>query len=161
MIECPKCGFSNQEDASNCSNCNVNLQWALENTDQLIDEAEAKRRRDELDERLSNFIATTTFNIEGKKIVGYLGVYGSEVVLGTGLLSELGGGIADILGTRAGGFQSKLRKAREDALSELKHQAFLDGADAIVGLDIDYSRLTSNLLMVIASGTAVKLESAG
>jgi uncharacterized protein YbjQ (UPF0145 family) len=158
MIECPKCGFINDEGAINCSSCRVNLQWALENPDQFASDEEARRLREEMDKRLSNFIVTTTFNIEGKRISNYIGVFTSEVVLGTGLLSEFGAGIADLLGTRAGGFQYKLRQAKEEALDEVKRQSVIKGADAIVGLDIDYSTLTSNLLMVVASGTAVKLE---
>jgi uncharacterized protein YbjQ (UPF0145 family) len=158
MIECPKCGFINDDSAENCSSCRVNLQWAVKNPDQFASDEEARRLSEEMDKRLSDFIITTTFNIEGKRISSYLGVFSSEVVLGTGLLSEFGAGIADLLGTRAGGFQSKLRQAKDEALDEVKRQCALNGADAIVGLDIDYETLTSNLIMVVASGTAVKLE---
>jgi uncharacterized protein YbjQ (UPF0145 family) len=69
----------------------------------------------------------------------------------------LGGEIADLLGARAEGFQKKLRELRKAALHELRNQAFQIGADAVVGVDLDYMILANNILTVVANGTAVKL----
>jgi len=121
---------------------------------------EIARRKEEqakLEQRKASLIVTTTYSVEGRPIVQYLDVVTAEVVLGTGFLSELGGEIADLLGTRAGGFQEKLRELRKAALRELRNQAFQIGADAIVGVDLDYIILANNILTVVANGTAVKL----
>ncbi|MGD1996958.1 MAG: heavy metal-binding domain-containing protein [Anaerolineae bacterium] len=160
MIVCPKCGRENDDTATNCANCKVNLKWALGNPDQFVADTEEQERLKELAERAKNITITTTYSIEGRSITEYLDVLTAEVVLGTGLLSEIGGGIADFLGTRAGGFQRKLQRARELSLQELRRKAMQMEADAVVGADMDYSVLSSNMLMVTANGTAVRLAEA-
>jgi uncharacterized protein YbjQ (UPF0145 family)/ribosomal protein L40E len=157
MIVCPKCGHSNDNAADNCSNCRVNLKWALENVDQFKSEAIKEEKHAELAKFKANLILTTTYSVESRAITEYLDVLTGEVVLGTGVLSELGAGIADLFGTRASGFQKKLRDAKSAALDAIKDQAVRVGADAIVGMDIDYMTLANNMLMVTATGTAVKL----
>jgi uncharacterized protein YbjQ (UPF0145 family) len=112
-------------------------------------------------EQIEKMFVTTTPSVEGKNIEQYLGVVSSSVVLGTGLLSELGGGIADFLGKRAEGFQKKFSEAKELALRELKEQAVNLGSDGIIGIEFDYMSLTGNLLMVAVSGTAIKFASSG
>ena len=102
-------------------------------------------------------LLTTTPMIEGFKIETYIGIVSAEVVLGTGFLSEFGAGFADLLGSRAGKFQDKLKEAREITLAELKRKARALEANAIVGLDLDYSVLSNNMLMVVANGTAARV----
>ncbi len=157
MITCPKCGHQNEDTTQNCTNCRVNLEWALENTEQLrVDTTEVEKRA-ELERRKASVIVTSTLSVEGRPILQYLDVLTAEVVLGTGFLSELDAGIADFFGTRAEGFQNKLQGLRQAALHELRNRAFQTGADAIVGVDFDYMTLGSNMLVIVANGTAVKL----
>jgi len=107
---------------------------------------------------LSEIIIVTTPTIEGRKISQYLEIVSSEVVLGTGFLSELNAEIADMLGDRADKFQEKLKAAKTTALTELRKRGYALHANAIVGVDLDYAVLGRNMLMVVANGTAVILE---
>lgn len=116
--------------------------------------------RDELARRVASILIVTTPSIEGRSVEEYLGLVSSEVVLGTGFLSELGAGLADVFGVRADAFQNKLKEAKAAALNELRARAFEMSADAIIGVDLDYSTLSSNMLMLVANGTAVRLKQA-
>jgi len=102
-------------------------------------------------------ILTTTPSIEGKSITRYLGVITGEAVLGANMFKDMFAGIRDIVGGRSGSYEKELRKARQIALEELKEQAEALGANAVVGIDIDYEVLgeKNGMLMVSASGTAV------
>jgi uncharacterized protein YbjQ (UPF0145 family) len=161
MITCPKCGHQNKDDARNCANCRVNLKWAFEHIDQFESQARMAEEREKLARRKASLLLTTTHFIEGRAIAQYLDIVTAEVVMGTGFLSELGAGIADLLGTRAEEFQHKLRESKSTALHELRDNAFRADADAVIGVDIDYMTLTSNVLAIVASGTAVKLVPLG
>ncbi len=103
---------------------------------------------------------TTTPTIEGKRIVAYRGVIAGEAILGANLFKDLFAGIRDLVGGRSGTYEKELRKAREIALRELEAQAQELGANAVVGIDIDYEVLgeKNGMLMVSASGTAVVIE---
>lgn len=102
---------------------------------------------------------TTTPSIEGKTIIRYCGIVAGEAVLGANVFKDLFASIRDIVGGRSGTYENELRKARQIALDELADQARELGADAVVGIDIDYEVLgeKNGMLMVSASGTAVKL----
>lgn len=103
---------------------------------------------------------TTTPSIEGKKIVRYCGIVAGEAVLGANVFKDLFASIRDIVGGRSGTYEQELRKARQIALDELAAEATDLGANAIVGIDIDYEVLgeKNGMLMVTASGTAVVVE---
>jgi uncharacterized protein YbjQ (UPF0145 family) len=105
-------------------------------------------------------ILTTTPTIEGKRITHYLGVVTGEAVLGANLFRDLFAGIRDIVGGRSGSYEKELRKARDLAFEELQDAAAQLGANAVVGIDIDYEVLgeKNGMLMVSISGTAVTLE---
>lgn len=104
-------------------------------------------------------IVTTTDGIEGRKITGYLGVVTGEAVLGANIFKDLFAGIRDIVGGRSAAYEGELRKAKDTALQEMAERALELGADAVVGVDLDYEAISSgNMLMVSANGTAVKLE---
>lgn len=160
MIRCPKCGTENHDTATNCSKCRVNLKYVIENWEQLQAESRAQAQQTELDQahqsQVANLMMTTTPLITGRTISNYLGIVSSGVVLGTGVLSELGAGFADLLGTRANGFQNKMKSARDTALHELQEQTFALGGDAVISLEIDYVAIASNMIMVNAYGTAVR-----
>ena len=102
-------------------------------------------------------IVTTTPSIEGRKIAIYHGIVTGEAILGANIVRDLFAGITDILGGRSGAYEEELGKARETAVQEMKDEARAMGADAVVGIDLDYE-VINNMLMVSASGTAVGLE---
>lgn len=104
-------------------------------------------------------IITTTQSIEGKKIVEYKGIVFGEVVSGVNFVKDFAAGLTNIFGGRSNSYEGELIEAREEALNELARRAEHLGANAIVGIDIDYEVLgQGNMLMVTASGTAVRVE---
>jgi len=105
-------------------------------------------------------IITTTPNIEGKRIAEYLGVVTGEAIMGANLFRDIFAGIRDIVGGRSGAYEKELRKAREIAFEEIEEAARNLGANALVGVDIDYEVLgeKSGMLMVSVSGTAVNID---
>ena len=103
-------------------------------------------------------IQTTTPSVEGRTIQEYLGVVTGEAILGANIFKDLFAGVRDIVGGRSGADEEELRKAREIAMSELAAEATSRGADAVVGIDLDYETVgQGSMLMVTASGTAVRL----
>lgn len=102
-------------------------------------------------------IVTTTPSVEGKRIVEYRGIVSGETIMGANFVRDIAASITDFIGGRAGSYEEKLREGREDALREMMAEANRLGADAIVGVDIDYEVVGQSMLMVTASGTAVRL----
>ncbi|OJU13232.1 MAG: hypothetical protein BGN86_16640 [Caulobacterales bacterium 68-7] len=104
-------------------------------------------------------IVTTTPTVEGRPVQEYLGVVAGEAILGANVFRDLFAGIRDIVGGRSGSYEEVLRRGRETALAELAEEARRRGANAVVGVDIDYETVGSagSMLMVTASGTAVRL----
>ena len=104
-------------------------------------------------------ILTTTPTIEGRTIVEYKGVVFGEVIAGVDFMKDIAASIRNFVGGRSASYEDELIKARSAAMGELRERAELMEADAIVGIDIDYEVLGANngMLMVTASGTAVKL----
>ncbi|TDT45999.1 putative heavy metal-binding protein [Fonticella tunisiensis] len=105
-------------------------------------------------------IVTTTNNIEGKRIVEYKGIVCGEVISGVNFVKDFAAGLSNFFGGRSKSYESELIQAREEALEELKQRASRLGANAVIGVDIDYEVLGQggNMLMVTASGTAVVVE---
>lgn len=102
-------------------------------------------------------IITTTPGIEGRKITDYRGIVVGEAIMGANVVRDVFASITDIVGGRSGAYESKLQDARDTALSELEDRAKAKGADAVVGVDLDYEVVGQSMLMVSASGTAVVL----
>ena len=105
-------------------------------------------------------IVTTTPTVEGKRIVEYKGIVFGEVVSGVDFVKDLDASFSNIFGGRSGSYEDELIKARESAIAEMQQRASQLGANAVVGVDIDYEVLGANngMLMVTASGTAVYVE---
>ncbi|MEM9046542.1 MAG: heavy metal-binding domain-containing protein [Pseudomonadota bacterium] len=103
-------------------------------------------------------IVTTTPAIEGKRITQYCGIVVGEAILGANVIRDLFAGVTDILGGRSSAYEEELGKARETALREMQERAQATGANAVVGVDLDYE-VINNMLMVSASGTAVVVQS--
>jgi uncharacterized protein YbjQ (UPF0145 family) len=102
-------------------------------------------------------IVTTTPSVEGRPIGEYLGVIAGEMVLGANVFKDIGAAFRNITGGRAAGYEKELNNGREQAIAEMVEKAQALGANAIVGVDIDYESVNNGMLMVSASGTAVKL----
>ena len=105
-------------------------------------------------------ITTTTHTIEGRQIKEYIGLVTGEAIMGANVFRDFMAGITDLIGGRSDAYESKLADARETALREMQDIAQQQGANAVVGIDIDYEVLGANngMLMVTATGTAVKIE---
>lgn len=105
-------------------------------------------------------IITTTPNVEGKQILEYKGIVFGEVISGVDFIKDFAAGLTNFFGGRSGSYEGELIEAREAALKEMEKRAESMGANAIVGIDIDYETLGQggNMLMVTASGTAVVTE---
>lgn len=101
-------------------------------------------------------IVTTTPSVEGYQIADYKGIVVGEAILGANVFRDIFAGITDIIGGRSGAYEQELGKARAIALAELEERARAAGANAVVGVDLDYE-VINNMLMVSASGTAVVL----
>lgn len=101
-------------------------------------------------------IVTTTHNVEGYQIADYKGIVTGEAIMGANIVRDLFAGITDIIGGRSGTYEAKLADARETALREMQERASDLGANAVVGVDLDYE-VIGQMLMVSASGTAVRL----
>ncbi|MEZ5973547.1 MAG: heavy metal-binding domain-containing protein [Planctomycetota bacterium] len=105
-------------------------------------------------------ITTTTPTIENHRITAYCGVFAGEAILGANIFKDLFAGIRNVVGGRAGAYERELQRAREIAMDELCERAKKAGANAVVGIDLDYEVLgqNSSMLMVSASGTGVVIE---
>lgn len=103
-------------------------------------------------------IVTTTPNVEGRKIVDYKGLVVGEAIMGANFVRDFFASITDIVGGRSGAYEAKLQDARDVAIREIEARAQRLGANAVVGVDLDYEVVGESMLMVSVSGTAVVLE---
>lgn len=102
-------------------------------------------------------ILTTTSTVEGHRITEYRGIVVGEAIMGANVVRDFFAGITDIVGGRSGAYEAKLEDARDTAMSELQERARALGANAVVGIDLDYEVVGDSMLMVSVSGTAVVL----
>lgn len=105
-------------------------------------------------------IVTTTPDVEGRQVSQYLGLVSGEAILGANVFRDFFASVRDVVGGRSGAYERVLKNARDQALEELVDEAKSRGADAVVGVDLDYEVIgkDGSMLMVSASGTAVKLR---
>jgi uncharacterized protein YbjQ (UPF0145 family) len=103
-------------------------------------------------------LVTTTPALDGLRITRYLGVVGGEAILGANAVQDMFAGIRDLVGGRSAAYEQQLRRAKQIAFDEMEHWAGLMGANAIVGVHIDYETIGGSMLMVSVSGTAVRYE---
>lgn len=107
-----------------------------------------------------DLLITTTQAVEGRRVTAYHGLVSGEAVLGANILSDMFAEIRDIVGGRSGSYEKELKKARDIAIAEMVEEARDRGANAVIGVDLDYETVgeKSSMLMVTASGTAVVLD---
>jgi uncharacterized protein YbjQ (UPF0145 family) len=107
-------------------------------------------------------LITTTPTVQGAQIENYFGIVTGEAILGANIFKDFFAGIRDIVGGRSAAYEEELRRARDTAIDEMAMDAEAMGADAVVGVDLDYETIQisrgGTMLMVSASGTAVKLR---
>ncbi|MCA1748435.1 MAG: heavy metal-binding domain-containing protein [Parasphingopyxis sp.] len=105
-------------------------------------------------------IFTTTPSVENREIVRYCGVVTGEAIIGANIFSDMFAKVRDIVGGRAGAYEKALQTARGEAFADLEHEAKDAGANAVIGIDLDYEVIgeTGSMLMVSISGTAVELR---
>ncbi|MCC2602006.1 YbjQ family protein [Sphingopyxis yananensis] len=103
--------------------------------------------------------STTTNSIEGQPVQQYLGLVTGEVIVGANIFRDIFASITDIVGGRSGKYEKVLARARQEAIQEMEAEAQRLGANAVIGVDLDYETLGQggSMLMVVATGTAVKL----
>lgn len=106
-------------------------------------------------------IITTTNSVEGRPVKEYKGIVMGEAIIGANIFKDLFAAVRDVVGGRAGAYEDALRSARQEALREMANKAQELGADAVIGVDIDYEVLgkAGSMLMVTSAGTAVELSS--
>lgn len=105
-------------------------------------------------------LLTTTNNIEGRTVTEYKALVTGETIIGANIFKDFFAGIRDIVGGRSASYEKVLREAKDTAISEMIERARAHGADAIIGIDLNYETLgeSNGMMMVTASGTAVKLN---
>ncbi|MBS1302822.1 heavy metal-binding domain-containing protein [Loktanella sp. SALINAS62] len=103
-------------------------------------------------------IVTTTPTIEGRTITAYHGLIVGEAIMGANFVRDFFASVTDVIGGRSGSYENKLKHARDIAMRELEDEARAKGADAVVGVDLDYEVVGDSMLMVSVSGTAVSLS---
>lgn len=105
-------------------------------------------------------IITTTNSVDGRPVREYKGIVMGEAIIGANILKDLFAAVRDVVGGRAGAYEDALRSARQEALREMANKAQELGADAVIGVDIDYEVLgkAGSMLMVTSAGTAVELS---
>ncbi|MGE5702916.1 MAG: YbjQ family protein [Clostridia bacterium] len=103
-------------------------------------------------------IVTTTSTLQGREIQDYLGIVSGEVILGANVVRDFMASITDIIGGRSGAYESKLQEGRELAIKEMMDKARQMGANGVVGVDLDFETIRDGMMMVIATGTAVRVK---
>ena len=153
MWLCSKCREQIEDTFEVCWNCGTSK-------DGVEDPSFSKRAdgvEDQPEQRTSGMIVTTTPGVEGKRITRYCGLVTGEAILGANVFKDLFASITDIIGGRSGAYEGELRRARDIAIGELEQAAADLGANAVVGVDLDYETV-NNMMMVTVSGTAVVIE---
>lgn len=173
---CPKCQQEITKKKTQSNGCDLNYLNTLLTTatternknavreildmpyDPPVDIEQESATEDISHSALQSIMETTGFDFAGYSITEYKGVIFSESVLGTGAFSELSASFSDLLGTKSNAFMKKLSQARDYAMLELKKNAYRVGANAIIGISLEYTTFASNLIGIAARGTAVVIE---
>lgn len=167
MAQCIDCGvklnFLNKREDGRCADCSIADAKRAFAEKHPVYEAEIRQQAERKDAEMEaiSSILLTTETASNLKIVRRIEIVTAECAFGMNIFKDLFAGIRDIVGGRSEAVQQTMRDARKTALYELKREAYLVGANAVVGVDLDYTELGgagSNMVMLVASGTAVVIE---
>ncbi|WP_079505433.1 YbjQ family protein [Mesobacillus jeotgali] len=103
-------------------------------------------------------IVTTTSALQGKEVDSYLGIVSGEAIMGANVVRDFLASVTDVIGGRSSAYENKLAEGREIAIREMEDKARRMGANAIIGVDLDFETLREGMMMCIATGTAVKIK---
>ncbi|MGG1443024.1 YbjQ family protein [Brevibacillus laterosporus] len=103
-------------------------------------------------------LITTTHTVQGRDVEEYLDIVTGEAIMAANIVRDFMAGVRDIIGGRSGAYENKLAEGRDIAISEMKEKATQIGANAIIGIHLDYETVGNGMLMVVASGTAVRIR---
>ncbi len=106
---------------------------------------------------MKDVIVTTTDGVDGKEVEEYLSVVAGEAVMGANVVKDLFAGLRDVVGGRSGSYEKEIKKGRREAMKDLRTEGENLGADAVVGVSVDYEEMKEGMLWMTATGTAVKL----
>jgi len=140
-----------------CAECQGAIQADRARKAQQVAQDE-RDRRDKIREASERVLVTTTPTVDGYRAVRYLGIESIEIVIGTGVWSELTTELSDFFGARSRAFERKLQDAKKLAMQALKYVAAEQGANAVVGIDMDFTEFSGNRIGLILNGTLVVLE---
>jgi uncharacterized protein YbjQ (UPF0145 family) len=165
MIPCPKCGYDNPDNAMNCAECRINLQFATDNIEQPKTQSEFQTDWEQtqinIEKRAKQIICTTAPWLEGYRVTKTIEVITAECVFGMNIFRDMFASVTDFFGGRSKATQKILRDARRTCLWELKKEAAEIDADAVIAINLDYNEFSGkdkSMLFLVASGTAVKIE---
>jgi uncharacterized protein YbjQ (UPF0145 family) len=105
-----------------------------------------------------NMIVTTTSTLQGREVVSYMGIVSGEAIMGANVVRDFLASVTDVIGGRSSAYENKLAEGREIAIREMEDKARRMGANAIIGVDLDFETLREGMMMCIATGTAVKIK---
>jgi len=176
MWKCKKCLSSLQDNIDRCSYCGYErnekdasslLCCSCGKTSGLIKNFLFRRIKGKdycqscadtlIRDAIANIIVTTTNNIDKHTVNKYIDIESVEVVIGTGMFSEISGDISDLFGLRSSDFEQKLQKGKKLVLDLLKYRAFEKGGNAVIAVDLDYTEFSGNRIAIIANGTIVEV----
>lgn len=103
-------------------------------------------------------IVTTTQTLQNKEVEEYLGIVTGEAIMGANVVRDFLAGISDIVGGRSSAYENKLSEGRDIAIREMTQKASQMGANAVIAVDLDFETLRDGMMMVVASGTAVRTK---
>ncbi|WNF23693.1 YbjQ family protein [Mesobacillus jeotgali] len=103
-------------------------------------------------------IVTTTSTLQGREVVSYMGIVSGEAIMGANVVRDFLASVTDVIGGRSSAYENKLAEGREIAIREMEDKARRMGANAIIGVDLDFETLREGMMMCIATGTAVKIK---
>jgi uncharacterized protein YbjQ (UPF0145 family) len=152
MWKCIKCEKNNQDERTDCWLCGTGRDGTLPSKPRI---PAFNQRKEALS---ATIILSTTASIPNHRITKLLGVVTGEAIIGANIFSDLFAEVRDVVGGRAGSYESKLKYARQIAINDMKEETIELGGNAVVGVRIDYESIRGSMLMVAVSGTAVFAE---
>lgn len=169
-ITCAKCGARqsifaalNTDLGSGkyvCPDC-IEAEARRVSEQQMAEARKQAERRPIIQAAAAKVILTTTQHVDGYRVLRYLGIESVEFVIGTGVFSEVSSSIADFFGVRSSAFERKLQQAKQHAMGTLKFLAAEKGANAVIGVDLDYTEFNGNRIGLIINGTLVEIAPYG